>query len=69
MRFAYESRDQTGQWHRSYGNENWEFDEIGLMLQRHASINDLPILESERLFHWPLGRRPDDHPGLSDLGL
>ena len=69
VRFAYESQDQTGQWRRSYGNENWEFDETGLMRQRHASINDLPILESERLFRWPLGRRPDDHPGLSDLGL
>ncbi|RZU43575.1 DUF1348 family protein [Edaphobacter modestus] len=69
VRFAYESHDATGQWHRSYGNENWEFGEDGLMHHRHASINDLPIKESERLFHWPLGRRPDDHPGLSDLGL
>ena len=60
MRFAYESQDQSGQWRRSYGNENWEFDENGLMRQRHASINDLPILESERLFRWPLGRRPDE---------
>lgn len=69
VRFAYESRDASGQWFRSYGNENWEFDANGLMLHRHASINDLAIKESERLFHWPQGRRPDDHPGLSDLGL
>ena len=69
VRFAYEWRDEAGQWFRSYGNENWQFDDQGLMAQRHASINDLPIVESERLFHWPLGRRPDDHPGLSDLGL
>jgi nuclear transport factor 2 (NTF2) superfamily protein len=69
VRFAYESHDVTGQWHRSYGNENWEFGEDGLMHHRHASINDLPIKETERLFHWTLGRRPDDHPGLSDLGL
>ena len=69
VRFAYEWRDAAGQWFRSYGNENWEFDEEGLMRRRIASINDLPILEAERLFHWPLGRRPDDHPGLSDLGL
>jgi len=69
VRFAYESHDPSGQWHRSYGNENWEFDETGLMKHRHASINDLAIKESDRLFHWPLGRRPDDHPGLSDLGL
>jgi uncharacterized protein len=69
VRFAYESRDESGQWQRSYGNENWEFDETGLMKRRHASINDLPIQASERLFHWPLGRRPDDHPGLSELGL
>lgn len=69
VRFAYESHDASGQWFRSYGNENWEFDEHGLMLRRHASINDLAITESERLFHWPQGRRPDDHPGLSDLGL
>jgi nuclear transport factor 2 (NTF2) superfamily protein len=68
-RFAYESRDASGQWFRSYGNENWEFDEKGLMKVRHACINDLPIKESERLFHWPIGRRPDDHAGLSDLGL
>jgi uncharacterized protein len=69
VRFAYESRDASGQWYRSYGNENWEFDAAGLMHHRHASINDLPIPESERLFRWPLGRRPDDHPGLSALGL
>ena len=69
VRFAYECHDATGQWFRSYGNENWEFDEHGLMRTRHASINDLFIAESERLFHWPLGRRPDDHPSLSDLGL
>jgi nuclear transport factor 2 (NTF2) superfamily protein len=69
VRFAYEWRDDTGNWHRSYGNENWEFDEHGLMRHRVASINDLPIAEDERKFRWPLGRRPDDHPGLSDLGL
>jgi len=69
VRFAYEWRDEDGQWYRSYGNENWHFDDQGLMAERHASINDLPILEAERLFHWPQGRRPDDHPGLSDLGL
>ena len=69
VRFAYECHDAAGKWWRSYGNENWEFDESGLMKVRHASINDLAITESERLFHWPLGRRPDDHPGLSDLGL
>jgi uncharacterized protein len=69
VRFAYESHDAAGQWSRSYGNENWEFDEAGVMHHRHASINDLPIQESDRLFHWPLGRRPDDHPGLSELGL
>ena len=68
-RFAYEWHDDSGQWFRSYGNENWEFDEAGLMKARHASINDLPIKESDRKFRWPLGRRPDDHPGLSDLGL
>lgn len=68
-RFAYESRDASGQWFRSYGNENWDFDEKGLMAVRHACINDLPIKESERLFHWPIGRRPDDHAGLTDLGL
>jgi nuclear transport factor 2 (NTF2) superfamily protein len=69
VRFAYESQDQSGQWFRSYGNENWEFNADGLMTARHASINDLAITETERLFHWPSGRRPDDHPGLSDLGL
>jgi nuclear transport factor 2 (NTF2) superfamily protein len=69
VRFAYEWRDDSGHWFRSYGNENWEFDEDGLMRWRIASINDLPIQESERKYHWPLGRRPDDHPGLSDLGL
>ena len=69
VRFAYEWRDDAGNWFRSYGNENWEFGPDGLMHHRHASINDLPIEESERKFHWPLGRRPDDHPGLSDLGL
>jgi uncharacterized protein len=69
VRFAYECHDDSGGWYRSYGNENWEFDENGLMRLRHASINDLPIKESQRKFHWPLGRRPDDHPGLSDFGL
>ncbi len=69
VRFAYEWHDDSGQWFRSYGNENWEFDENGLMRARHASINDLPIKEAERKYHWPLGRRPDEHPGLSDLGL
>ena len=69
VRFAYEWHDDSGNWYRSYGNENWEFDEHGLMQRRYASINDLPIKESERKYHWPLGRRPDDHPGLSDLGL
>ncbi len=69
VRFAYEWQDMMGRWFRSYGNENWEFDENGLMRERHASINDLPINEADRLFHWPQGRRPDDHPGLSDLGL
>ena len=69
VRFAYEWHDESGQWFRSYGNENWEFDEHGLMRQRHASINDLPITDAERKYRWPLGRRPDDHPGLSELGL
>jgi nuclear transport factor 2 (NTF2) superfamily protein len=69
VRFAYEWHDDSGTWYRSYGNENWEFDGRGLMQYRHASINDMPIKESERKFHWPLGRRPDDHPDLSDLGL
>jgi len=69
VRFAYEWHDDSGNWFRSYGNENWEFDDDGLMRVRLASINDLPIDESERKYHWPLGRRPDDHPGLTDLGL
>jgi len=69
VRFAYEWHDDSGHWFRSYGNENWEFDERGLMKRRFASINDLPIAEADRKFRWPLGRRPDDHPGLSDLGL
>ncbi|MET7311841.1 MULTISPECIES: nuclear transport factor 2 family protein [unclassified Streptomyces] len=69
VRFAYESHDDSGNWYRSYGNENWEFDENGLMAVRHACINDLQIKETDRKYHWPLGRRPDDHPGLSDLGL
>ena len=69
VRFAYEWRDDSGHWFRSYGNENWQFNEAGLMTHRHASINDLPIAEGERKFLWPLGRRPDEHPGLSDLGL
>ncbi|MGW7080264.1 nuclear transport factor 2 family protein [Streptomyces sp. NPDC054866] len=69
VRFAYEWHDDSGHWYRSYGNENWEFDDDGLMRVRHACINDLPIQESDRKYHWPLGRRPDDHPGLSDLGL
>jgi len=69
VRFAYEWHDDSGQWFRSYGNENWEFDEFGLMKRRYASINDLPIHEDHRLFHWPLGRRPDDYPSLSDFGL
>ncbi len=69
VRFAYECHDDSGQWYRSYGNENWEFTAQGLMRRRYASINDLPIRPEERLFHWPLGRRPDDHPGLAELGL
>jgi nuclear transport factor 2 (NTF2) superfamily protein len=69
VRFAYEWHDDSGHWFRSYGNENWLFDEHGLMSRRFASINDLPIGESERKYHWPLGPRPADHPGLSDLGL
>lgn len=69
VRYAYESRDASGNWYRSYGNENWEFGPDGLMIKRYASINDLPIKEEQRKFRWPLGRRPDDHPGLSDLGL
>jgi nuclear transport factor 2 (NTF2) superfamily protein len=69
VRFAYEWHDDSGQWYRSYGNENWEFNEQGFMQRRFASINDLPINASERKFFWPLGRRPDEHPGLSDLKL
>jgi hypothetical protein len=69
VRFAYEWHDSNGQWFRSYGNENWAFDDAGLMRQRIASINDLAISERERKFHWPPGRRPDEHPGLGDLGL
>jgi len=69
VRFAYEFHDDSGSWFRAYGNENWEFDENGLMRARHASINDLAIQEADRKYHWPLGRRPDKHPGLSDLGL
>jgi nuclear transport factor 2 (NTF2) superfamily protein len=69
VRFAYEWHDDSGHWYRSYGNENWEFDEHGLMRRRIASINDLPITEADRRYHWPLGRRPDDQPGLSELGL
>ena len=69
VRFAYEWRDDSGNWFRSYGNENWEFNAQGLMQRRIASINDLPIREADCKFHWPLGRRPDEHPGLSDLGL
>ena len=69
VRFAYEWHDASGQWFRSYGNENWEFTTQGLMRARYASINDLSIADADRLFHWPLGRRPDDHPGLSELEL
>lgn len=69
VRFAYEYRDVDGAWFRAYGNENWEFDADGLMRRRIASINDLPITEDQRLFRWPSGRRPDDHPGLTELGL
>ncbi len=69
VRFVYEWHDDSGHWFRSYGNENWRFDDHGLMAQRIASINDVPIATVDRLFHWPLGRRPDDHPGLSALGL
>lgn len=69
VRFAYEYQTAGGDWFRAYGNENWVFNEEGLMAERHASINDVAITEAERKFHWPLGRRPDDHPGLSDLGL
>ena len=69
VRFAYEYRDDGGSWFRAYGNENWQFDAGGIMERRVASINEMPIAEPDRKFHWPLGRRPDDHPGLSDLGL
>jgi nuclear transport factor 2 (NTF2) superfamily protein len=69
VRYAYEWHDDAGNWFRSYGNENWEFEASGLMQRRYACINDMPIKESERKFYWPLGRRPEDHPGLSDLGL
>ena len=69
VRFAYEWHDDAGNWFRSFGNENWEFDAQGLMTRRHASINDLPIREEDRKFRWPLGRRPDDHPGLSSFGF
>lgn len=69
VRFAYEFHDDSGQWYRAYGNENWEFDENGLMRLRIASINDAPIREADRKYHWPQGRRPDDHPGLSELGF
>ena len=69
VRFAYEWHDDSGNWFRSYGNENWEFDADGAMQRRFASINDLPIKEADRKYHWPLGRRPDDHPGLCELGL
>lgn len=69
VRYAYEYHDDSGNWFRAYGNENWEFAEDGLMHRRHASINEKPIREDERKFHWPLGRRPEDHPGLSELGL
>ena len=69
VRFAYECHDASGNWQRSYGNENWEFNSQGFMMRRFASINDVPIKESERKFHWPLGRRPDNHPGLNDLEL
>jgi uncharacterized protein len=69
VRFAYEWHDAANQWFRSYGNENWEFNEFGLMQRRFASINDLPISEEQRLFHWELGRRPDNHAGLTELGL
>ena len=69
VRYAYESRDDSGNWYRSYGNENWEFGPDGLMVRRYACINDMPIKEEDRKFRWPLGRRPDDHPGLTELGL
>lgn len=69
VRFAYECHDDSGNWSRSFGNENWEFNENGFMMRRFASINDLPIKEADRKFFWPLGRRPDDHPSLSDFGF
>ncbi|PPF34641.1 nuclear transport factor 2 family protein [Pseudoclavibacter sp. AY1H1] len=69
VRFVYESHNAAGQWFRSFGNENWEFDEHGLMRRRLAAINDVPIDEADRLFHWPLGPRPSDHPGLTELGI
>jgi nuclear transport factor 2 (NTF2) superfamily protein len=69
VRFAYEWHDDSGNWFRSHGNEQWEFDEDGLMRRREASINDMRIAEADRLYRWPLGRRPDEHPGLSELGL
>lgn len=69
VRFAYEWHDDSGNWFRSYGNENWEFDALGLMRRRYASINDLPIRAEARMFHWPAGRRPDEHPALGELGL
>ena len=69
VRYAYEWHDDSGNWYRSYGNENWQFGKDGLMEKRYASINDLPIKESDRKFHWPQGKRPEDHPGLSELGL
>lgn len=69
VRFAYEWRDDSGNWYRSFGNENWEFNQEGLMINRHACINDMPIREQDRRFHWPLGRRPDDVPALSDFGF
>jgi uncharacterized protein len=69
VRFAYEWHDDSGHWYRSYGNENWEFNAQGFMMYRHASINDMPIKEGDRKFFWPLGRRPDEHPGLSELGM
>lgn len=69
VRYAYEYHDDSGNWFRAYGNENWEFAEDGLMRYRHSSINEQPIAAADRKFHWPLGRRPDDHPGLSDFGF
>jgi hypothetical protein len=69
VRFAYEWHDDSGNWYRAHGNEQWEFDETGLMRRREASVNDVRIAEADRLYHWPPGRRPDDHPGLNDLGM